>query len=30
MRGVELSHHDRNCSFETFLRHDELDDPILW
>lgn len=30
MRGVELSHHDGDCSFETFLRHYELDDPILW
>jgi hypothetical protein len=30
MRGVELSHHDGGCSFETFLRHYELDDPVLW
>src|SRR2546427_2281344 len=30
MRGVELSHHDGDCSFETFLRFYELDDPILW
>jgi len=30
MRGVELSHHRGDCSFETFLRRYELDDPILW
>lgn len=30
LRGVALSHHDGNCSFETFLRRYELDDPILW
>ena len=30
MRGVELSHHDGDCSFETFLRRYELDDPVLW
>jgi hypothetical protein len=30
MRGVELSHHRGNCSFETFLEHYELDDPVLW
>jgi hypothetical protein len=30
MQGVELGHHDGNCSFETFLRHYELDDPVLW
>lgn len=30
MRGVELSHHDDDCSFETFLRRYELDDPALW
>ena len=30
MRGVELSHHGGDCSFETFLRHFELDDPVLW
>jgi hypothetical protein len=29
MRGVMLSHHGGNCSFETFLRHYELDDPVL-
>jgi hypothetical protein len=30
MRGVELSHHEGDCSFETFLRRYELDDPVLW
>jgi hypothetical protein len=30
MRGVELSHHGGECSFETFLRHFELADPVLW
>jgi hypothetical protein len=30
MRGVELSHHGGDCSFETFLRRYELDDPVLW
>ncbi len=30
MRGAELSHHDGECSFETFLRHYELADPVLW
>ena len=30
MRGVELSHHGGDCSFETFLRHYALDDPVLW
>jgi hypothetical protein len=30
MRGVELSHHGGGCSFETFLRIYELDDPVLW
>jgi hypothetical protein len=29
MRGVELSHHHGDCSFETFLRRYQLDDPIL-
>jgi len=28
--GVELSHHGGECSFETFLRRYELDDPVLW
>jgi len=30
MRGVELSHHDGDCSFETFLRRYEIADPVLW
>ena len=30
MRGVELSHHGGDCSFETMLRRFELDDPVLW
>jgi hypothetical protein len=30
MRGVELSHHGGECSFEGFLRRYELDDPVLW
>jgi hypothetical protein len=30
MRGVELSHHDARCSFETMLGHFGLDDPVLW
>jgi hypothetical protein len=30
MRGVELSHHRGECSFEAFLRCYELDDPVLW
>lgn len=30
MRGAELSHHDGDCSFETFLRRYDLDDPALW
>jgi hypothetical protein len=30
MRGVELSHQRGNCSFETFLEHYHLDDPVLW
>ena len=30
MRGVELSHHGGGCSFETFLRRYDLDDPVLW
>jgi hypothetical protein len=30
MRGVDLSHHGGECSFETFLRRHELDDPVLW
>ena len=30
MRGVELSHHGGDCSFETILRHFGLEDPVLW
>jgi hypothetical protein len=30
MRGVELSHHGGDCSFETMLHHFGLDDPVLW
>ena len=30
MRGVALSHHEGDCSFETILRHYGLDDPVLW
>lgn len=30
MRGVELGHHRGDCSFETILRHRDLDDPVLW
>ena len=30
MRGVELSHHEGDCSFETMLRHFGLDDAVLW
>lgn len=30
MRGVDLSHHEGRCSFETFLATYDLADPILW
>jgi len=30
MQGVELGHHDGDCSFEAFLRRYDLDDPVLW
>jgi hypothetical protein len=30
MRGVQLSHHGGDCSFETMLRHFGLEDPVLW
>jgi hypothetical protein len=30
MRGVELSHHHGDCTFETILRRYELTDPVLW
>jgi hypothetical protein len=29
MRGVDLSHHGGQCSFETFLHRYELDNPAL-
>ena len=28
--GVELSHHGTDCTFETMLRHFQLDDAVLW
>ena len=30
MRGVELSHHRGDCSFETILHRYGLEDPVLW
>ncbi|MEN3616214.1 chromate resistance protein ChrB domain-containing protein [Plantactinospora sp. ZYX-F-223] len=30
MRGVDLSHHGSDCTFETILRRYELADPVLW
>jgi hypothetical protein len=30
MPGVELSHHGGDCTFETMVRHYDLDDPMLW
>lgn len=30
MRGVDLSHHGGDCTFETILRRHELDDAVLW
>jgi hypothetical protein len=30
MRGAELGHHNGDCTFETMLRHYDLDDPVLW
>jgi hypothetical protein len=30
MRGVDLSHHGGDCTFETILRRYDLDDPVLW
>jgi hypothetical protein len=30
MRGVDLSHHGDDCTFETVLRRFDLDDPALW
>ncbi len=30
MRGVDLTHHGDDCTFETILRRYELTDPVLW
>ncbi|HET9310749.1 MAG TPA: chromate resistance protein ChrB domain-containing protein [Actinomycetota bacterium] len=30
MRGVDLTHHGADCTFETVLKRYELDDPVLW
>ena len=30
MRGVDLSHHGGDCTFETILRCYDIDDPVLW
>ena len=30
MRGVALSHHHGDCTFETILRRYDLTDPVLW
>ncbi len=30
MRGVDLSHHGGDCTFETVLRRHDLTDPVLW
>jgi hypothetical protein len=30
MTGADLSHHGGDCSFETFLRRYDLNDPVLW
>jgi hypothetical protein len=30
MRGVDLSHHEGDCTFETILRGYSLEDPVLW
>lgn len=30
MRGVDLSHHGGDCTFETILRRYSLEDPVLW
>ncbi len=30
MRGVALSHHRGDCSFETILHQFDLHDPVLW
>jgi len=30
MRGVALSHHHGDCTFETILHRYDLTDPVLW
>jgi hypothetical protein len=30
MRGVDLSHHGGDCSFETILQRYDLEDAVLW
>jgi len=30
MRGVALSHHGGDCTFETILRRHDIADPVLW
>lgn len=30
MRGVALTHHGDDCTFETMLRRYDLTDPVLW
>jgi hypothetical protein len=30
IRGVDLSHHHGDCSFESFLKRYEIDDPVMW
>jgi hypothetical protein len=30
MRGVDLTHHGGDCTFETILRRYDLSDPVLW
>jgi len=30
IRGVDLSHHGGDCSFETTLHRYDLGDPVLW
>jgi hypothetical protein len=30
IRGVRLSHHEGDCSFETFLKEYEVEDPVMW
>lgn len=30
MRGVDLTHHNGDCTFETILHRYSLEDPVLW